>query len=118
MLPPCPTDQPMQFLGCEHRDLTGIELAASGHHLLGGKPDPKVQKLDQPDAVRPPDKTELLDGEKTEPSSRLFRLHFQIRIRGHVASLLWSGQGSGVRLSREGRLILGQTSPMRLTIRS
>ena len=111
MLPPSATDQPMQFLGCEYWDVPGLELAASGHHLVGSKPDSQVPKLDQSDAVRPPDESELLNGEKTEPSRWLFRLHFQIRIRGHVASLLWSGQGSGVRLSREGSADCGTNIP-------
>jgi hypothetical protein len=97
----------MQFMWCEHRDLSGIELTASGDHLLGGKPDPQVEQADQPDAVRPPDEAELLDGEKTEPSGWLFRLYFQRYICGHVASLVCCGQGSGVRWSREGSADFG-----------
>src|SRR5712692_995887 len=118
MLPPFPTDEPMKFLGGIFRLLPVVELAAPCHHLLGGKPDTKIHELNEPGAVGPPEQTELLDGEKKKPPCRLFCLQFPVFSCGHVASLVWRGQGSGVRFSREGSAILGQTSPLRLTIGS
>jgi hypothetical protein len=72
VLSPYPTDKPMQFFQCVFWDLLGVELAPSGPHLLGSKPDTKVSKLDESDAVRPPYETELLDAEKYKPSYRFF----------------------------------------------
>jgi hypothetical protein len=113
VLPPYPTDKPMQFLQCVFWDLAGVELAASGPHFLGSKPDTKVSKVDESDAVRPPYETELLDGEKNKPPYRFFCLRFQILSCAHIASLVWwqtkigrprSCEGSanfGTNLSRE-----------------
>jgi hypothetical protein len=67
MLSPSPTDQSMQFFRCVFWDLVGVELAASGDHLVGGKPDAKVPELDQPDTVRPPYQAELSDSKKQPP---------------------------------------------------
>ena len=88
MLSPYPTDKPMQFFQCVFWNLAGIELAASDPHLMGSKPDTKVYKVDESDAVRPPYKTELLDSEKNEASYWLFGLQFQTRNYVHMASLV------------------------------
>jgi len=88
VFPPSPTDQPLQFLGCELRDVPGGKLATSGHHLLGGKPDAQIPELDETRAVCPPEKTELDNREETEPSMWLFCLHSRIVISSHVASLV------------------------------
>jgi hypothetical protein len=102
VLPPYPTNKPMQFFRGVFWDLTGVELAASSHHLVGSKPDTQVSKLDEPDAVRPPYETELLDGEKNKASYRLFCLQFHIVSCAHVASLVWWRTKIGRPLSREG----------------
>ena len=78
MLSPDPADKPMQFFGGVVWDLVRRELAASGDHLLGGKPDTEVHELDAPAAVGPPHEAELLDGEKTKPPVGLFRLELRI----------------------------------------
>ena len=111
MLSPYPTDEPMQFFGRVVWDLVRIELAASGDHLVGGKPDTEVHELDESAAVCPPHEAELLDGEKTKPPVGLFRLEFRIGSCGHVASLVWRGQRSGVRCSREGSADFGTHIP-------
>jgi hypothetical protein len=97
----------MQFLRCVFWDVPGVELAASGHHLVGSKPDTKVSQLDEPNAVRPPYETELLDGEKNEPPYRFFCLQFQILRCAHVASLVWWRTKIGRPLSREGSADFG-----------
>ena len=76
MLSPYPTDKHVQFLQGVFWDLPGVELAPSGPHLLGSKPDTKVSKVDELDAVRPPYEAELLDGEKNKPPYRFFAFSF------------------------------------------
>jgi hypothetical protein len=56
---------------------------------MGSKPDTKVYKVDESDAVCPPYKTELLDSEKNEAPYRLFFLQFQILSYTHMTSLVW-----------------------------
>ncbi len=92
----------MEFFRCELRDLTGVDLAASGHHLVGGKPDAKVHELDQPDTVRPPEETELLNRQKHEAPVRLACRAFRICGCDHVASLVYGRTEIGCPLSREG----------------
>jgi len=107
MFSPDPADQPMQFLRGIVRHVVRRTLAASGDHLLGGKPDTKVSQLDEPDAVRPPYETELLDGEKNKSPYRLFCLQFHIFSCAHVASLVWWRTKIGRPLSREGSADFG-----------
>ena len=106
MLPPYPTDEPVQFLCCVCR-VVRFKLTASGDHLLGGKPDTQVHELNESATVCPPHKAELLDEEKTKAPVGLFHLEFRIGSCGHVASLVWRGQGSDVRYSREGSADFG-----------
>jgi hypothetical protein len=89
MLSPSPTDQSMQFFRCVFWDLVGVELAASGDHLVGGKPDAKVPELDQPDTVRPPYQAELSDSKKQKPPLRLSCLIWSVLHSGSMASLVW-----------------------------
>jgi hypothetical protein len=111
MFPPDPADQSMQFFWRIVGYLVRRQLAASGDHLLGGKPDTEVHELDESAAVRPPHEAELLDSEKTKAPVGLFRRELWIGCGGHVASLVWCGQGSGVRLAREGSADFGTHIP-------
>jgi hypothetical protein len=79
----------MQFFQCVFWNLAGVELAAPDPHLMGSKPDTKVSKVDESDAVCPPYKTELLDSEKNEASYWFFCLQFQTRSYAHMTSLVW-----------------------------
>jgi hypothetical protein len=97
----------MQFIQCIFWDLAGVELAASGLHLLGSKPDTKVYKVDKSDAVRPPYETDLLDSEKNKPPYRLFCLQFQILSYAHIASLMWWRTKIGRPLPCEGSVDFG-----------
>ena len=56
---------------------------------MGGKPDPEVPELDQAGAVRPPQKAELLNGQKNKAADRLTRVRWVIMHNGFVASLVW-----------------------------
>jgi len=111
MLPPYPTNEPMQFGGRVVWDLVRSQLAAPSHHLLGGKPDTQVHELNESATVCPPHEAELLDEEKTKAPVGLFHLEFRIGGCGHVASLVWRGQGSDVRYSREGSTNFGTHVP-------
>ena len=93
MFSPSPTDEPVKFLRGIFWDLARIKLAASGHHLLGGKPDTQVPQLNEPGAIGPPHQTELVGGEEQKSSDWLTRLHFRIW-RGHVASHWLSTDGN------------------------
>ena len=107
MFPPYPTDKPMQFIQCVFWYLTRGELAASGTNLLGSKPDTKVSKVDESDAVGPPYETKLLDGEKNKSPYRLFCLQFQTLSYAHIASLAWWRTKLGRPLPREGSADFG-----------
>ena len=107
MFPPYPTDKPMQFIQCVFWYLTRGELAASGTNLLGSKPDTKVSKVDESDAVRPPYKTELWDSKKNEASYWLFCLQFQTLSYAHIASLAWWRTKLGRPLPCEGSADFG-----------
>ena len=107
MLSPYPTDKHVQFFQCVFWDLTGVELAASGTHLLSSKPDTKVYKVDESDAVRPPYETELLDGKKNKPPYRLFCIQFQTLSYAHMTSLVWWRTKIGRPLSCEGSANFG-----------
>ena len=111
MLPPYSTNEPMEFGGRIVWDLVRSKLAAPRHHLLGAKPDTQVHELNESAAVGPPHEAKLLDDEKTKPSVGLFRCEFRIESCGHVASLVWRGQGLGVRCSREGSADFGTHVP-------
>ena len=102
MLTPYPSNESMEFCGRIVGDLVRSKLAAPRHHLMGSKPDTQVHELNKPAAVCPPHEAKLLDDEQTKPSVGLFRCAFRIRSCNHVASLVWRGQGLGVRCSREG----------------
>ncbi len=87
MLPPSPANEPMEFLGGVFRDLVGVELAASRHHFMAGKPDAEISQLNEPGAVGPPEQAELLDGQENKSPGGLSSREF--RIGGcHVASLM------------------------------
>jgi hypothetical protein len=111
MLPPYPSNEPMEFCGRIVGDLVRSKLAAPRHHLMGSKPDTQVHELNKPAAVCPPHEAKLLDDEQTKPSVGLFRCAFRIRSCNHVASLVWRGQGLGVRCSREGSADFGTHVP-------
>ena len=89
MFPPDPADKPMQFFRGIVRHLVRRKLAASGDHLVGGKPDAKVPELDQPDTVRPPYQAELSDSKKQKPPLRLSCLIWSVLHGGYMASLVW-----------------------------
>ena len=95
MFPPDPADKPMQFFKGIVRHLVRRKLAASGDHLLGGKPNPEIPELDQPSAVRPPQEAELLDGQKNKAPDRLTRIIRSVVHSGSVASLVWRRTESG-----------------------
>jgi hypothetical protein len=78
----------MQFFQGVFWNLAGVELAASDRHLMGSKPDTKVYKVDESDAVRPPYKTQLLDSEKNEAPYWFFCFQFQTLSYDHMASLV------------------------------
>jgi hypothetical protein len=99
MLPPYSTNEPMEFSGRIGGDLVWSKLAASRYQLLGGKPDPQIHELDTSAAVCPPHEAKLLDEEQTKPSMGFFRCAFRIGRGSHMASLVWCGQGWGVRCS-------------------
>jgi hypothetical protein len=88
MLPSYAADEAMEFPGRIGRHLASVHLASAGGHLLGGKPDPEIPKLDQPGTVRPPQKAELLDGQKNKASDRLTRVIWLVVHGGSVASLV------------------------------
>jgi hypothetical protein len=111
MLPPYPPNEPMEFGGRIVWDLVRRKLASPRHHLMGGKPDTQVHELNQSAAVGPPHEAKLLDDEQTKPSVGLFRCAFRIGSYSHVASLVWRGQGLGVRCSREGSADFGTHIP-------
>ena len=102
MSPPCPTDEPVQFLRCVVWGLARVDLATPRHHLLGGKPDSEVPELDTPGAVGPPEQTQLCDGEKNEAPERLARPDFGIDGGDHSDSLLCGRTDHGRPLPREG----------------
>jgi hypothetical protein len=77
----CEVKMPSEKM-CWMRSFGGAEC------VLGGKPDAQIPELDEPRAVRPPEKTELGNSEETESSMWLFCLHSHIVISGHVASLV------------------------------
>ena len=107
MLSSYPPNESMEFGGCIVGDLVRSKLAAPRHHLVSGKPDTQVYELNKAAAVGPPHEAKLLDDEQTKPSVGLFCCAFRIRRCSHVASLVWRGQGLGVRCSREGSADLG-----------
>ena len=88
MFPSDSTDEAVEFSWRVLRDLASADLASPRDHLLGGKPDTEVPKLDEPAAIRPPYEAELLDEEKTKPPVGLFRCEFWIGSCSHVASLV------------------------------
>jgi hypothetical protein len=88
----------------------------TGHHLMGGKPDPQIPELDQSAAVGPPHEAKLLDEEKTKPPVGLFRCAFRIGSSSHMASLVSAGRDWASAVPVRAALILGHTSPVRLTI--
>jgi hypothetical protein len=54
----------MQFFVGIFWDLVWRKLTAPRLHLLGAKPDAEIHELNESRAVRPPEQTELLNGEK------------------------------------------------------
>ena len=95
MFPPYPPDEAVEFPGSVGRHLASVHLASASGYLLGGKPDTEVPELDQPGAVRPPQETELLHGQKNKAPDRLTRVIRAIVHNGSVASLVWRRTESG-----------------------
>jgi hypothetical protein len=116
MLPPYSTNEPMEFSGRIVWDLVRSKLAAPRHHLMGGKPDTQVHELNKSAAVCPPHEAKLLDDEQTKPSVGLFRCAFRIGSSSHMASLVSAGRDWASAVPVRAALILGHTSPVRLTI--
>src|SRR6266566_2705075 len=95
MCPPYPPDKAVEFPGSVGRHLASVHMASASGYLLGGKPDPEVPELDQPGAVRPPQETELLDGQKNKAPDRLTHCIRSVVHVGCVASLVWMRTESG-----------------------
>jgi hypothetical protein len=95
MFPPYPPDEAVEFPGSVGRHLASVHMASASGYLLGGKPDPEVPELDQPGAVRPPQETELLDGQKNKAPDRLTHCIRSVVHVGCVASLVWRRTESG-----------------------
>jgi hypothetical protein len=80
----CP---PVEFLCGVFRDLVRVALTASRNHFMAGKPGTQIPELNEPRAVGPPEKAELLDGQKNKSSGGLSSREFRIW-SCHVASLM------------------------------
>ena len=113
---PLPRQQAHGVRWAYRRGLGQEPAGSAAPHLLGGKPDPQVPELDESAAVGPPHEAKLLDEEQTKPSMGLFRCAFRIGRGSHMASLVWRGQDWASAVPVRAALILGHTSPLRLTI--
>jgi hypothetical protein len=111
IFPSCPTDKAVKFIECVRWDLAGGSLTPLGYHFMAGKPGAQVHELDLSDAIRRPDQTELLDGEKHKSPVWLVGRELRICGCGHVASHDRRGQRSGVRIPREGSTDFGTNVP-------